>query len=32
MNLKELVDEDLLNMYGEFISELKDRKIIRTKI
>lgn len=31
MNLKELVDEDLLNMYGEFISELKDRKIIRTK-
>ena len=31
MNLKELVDEDLLNMYGEFISELKDRKIIGTK-
>lgn len=31
MNLKECKDTELINLYGKLISELKERKIIRTR-
>ncbi len=31
MDFKEYKDSELINLYGKFIQELKDRKIIRTK-
>jgi len=31
MNLKNLTDDELINFYGKWINELKERKIIRSK-